>query len=293
MKKGIKGIIRTVFGVVLAMVVVLAAFFVIVTFTMKGSGAEVPRLFGYSVMTVQSNSMEPTFVKGDIIIVKQVEDLSTLKKGDIITFHTIIDMQSVINTHRIVRVFDDDSGMVQFETKGDANDEADMSVVGGGSIIGEYKYLVPKLGIAIDFLSTSVGFLLIIVLPLLLLFLYQAYHLINVIVEMKKQAVLDAVSQTSKDKGVSEVEAAQAAAREAIEEANRQKEAAQAAMKAAQEAQAAIKAAQEAQAAAAAIIEQAKNQGIDVTQTPAQPEAAENDETSAKTQEQTETENNE
>ncbi len=38
-------------------------------------------------------------------------------------------------------------------------------------------------------------------------------------------------------------------------------------MKAAQEAQAAIKAAQEAQAAAAAIIEQAKNQGINVNQT--------------------------
>ncbi len=292
MKKGIKGVIRTVFGVVLAMVVVLAAFFVIVTFTMKGGGAEVPRLFGYSVMTVQSNSMEPTFVKGDVIIVKQVEDLSTLKKGDIITFHTVIDMQSVINTHRIVRVFDDDPDMVQFETKGDANDESDMSIVGGANVIGEYKYLIPKLGAAIDFLSTSVGFLIIIVLPLLLLFLYQAYHLINVIVEMKKQAVLDAVSQTSKDKGVSEVEAAQAAAREAIEEANRQKEAAQAAMKAAQEAQAAIKAAQEAQAAAAAIIEQAKNRGIDVAQTDSQTADKETADT-VETQEQIKTENNE
>lgn len=262
--KSIKGIIQTIMGVLLAMIVVLAAFFVIVTFTMKGNGAEVPRLFGYSMMTVQSGSMEPTFSKGDVIIVEKTDDLSELEEGDIITFHTVIDMQSVINTHRIVEVMHEGENMTKFVTKGDANDEADLSVVGGGNVIGKYKLYIPKVGLLLDFLSTSMGFLIIIVLPLLLLFLYQAYNLINVIVEMKKQAVLAAVEEKSRETGVSELEVAQAAAKEAIEEANRQKEAAAAAMKAAQEAQAAIKAAQEAQAAAAAIIEQAKIQGINV-----------------------------
>lgn len=270
--KSIKGIIQTIMGVLLAMIVVLAAFFVIVTFTMKGNGAEVPRLFGYSMMTVQSGSMEPTFSEGDIIIVEEIDDLSELEEGDIITFHTVIDMQSVINTHRIVEVIDENENMPKFVTKGDANDEADLSVVGGGNVIGEYKMLIPKVGLVLDFLSTSMGFLIIIVLPLLLLFLYQAYNLINVIVELKKQAVLEAVSEKSKETGVSEIEVAQAAAKEAIEEANRQKEAAAAAMKAAQEAQAAIKAAQEAQAAAAAIIEQAKMQGINVNPTGEKPD---------------------
>lgn len=264
--KSIRGIIQTIMGVLLAMIVVLAAFFVIVTFTMKGNGTEVPRFMGYSMLTVQSGSMEPTFSEGDVIIVEQVDDLSELKVKDIITFHTVIEMHSVINTHRIVKVLDDNKDMVQFITKGDANEEADYSIVGGGNIIGRYKLLIPKVGKVLDFLSTSMGFLIVIVLPLLLLFLYQAYNLINVIVEMKKQAVIDAVSNTSKESGISEIEAAQAAARQAIEEANRQKEAAAAAMKAAQEAQEAIKAAQEAQAAAAAIIEQAKKQGINTGQ---------------------------
>ncbi len=264
MKKGIKGILHTIMGVLLTIIIILAAFFVIVTFTMKGNGAEVPRIFGYSVLTVQSGSMEPTFSKGDVIVVKQIDDLNDLQENDIISFHTVIEMKSVINTHRIVNVLNDDPEMVQFITKGDANDEADVSVVGGANIIGKYQFDIPKLGLCIDFLSTSMGFLLIIVLPLLLLFLYQAYNLINVIVEMKKQAVIEAVGDASKEKGISELEAAQAAAKEAIEEANRQKEAAQAAMQAAKEAQEAIKAAQEAQAAAAAIIEQAKNQGINV-----------------------------
>lgn len=273
MKDGIKGVIQTILGVVLAIIIVLAAFFVIVTFTMKGNSSEVPRIFGYSMMTVQSGSMEPTFSKGDVIIVKEVEDLNTLQVDDIITFHTVIDMKSVINTHRIIKIFNDDPSMVQFVTKGDANDEADYSVVGGGNVIGKYQFYIPKLGQALDFLSTSMGFLLIIVLPLLLLFLYQAYNLINVIVEMKKQAVIEAVDKTSSEAGITELEAAQAAAKAAIEEANRQKEAAQAAMQAAQEAQAAIKAAQEAQAAAAAIIEQAKNQGINVAVADAESEA--------------------
>lgn len=266
--KSVKGIIQTIFGVLLAMIVVLAAFFVIVTFTMKGNGTEVPRLFGYSMMTVQSGSMEPIFSEGDVIIVEEVEDLSELEVDDIITFHTVIDMKSVINTHRIIKVIDDNKDMIQFVTKGDANDIADMSIVGGGNVIGKYKLLIPKAGLVLDFLSTSMGFLIVIVLPLLLLFLYQAYNLINVIVEMKKQAVIDAVSEKSRETGISELEAAKAAAKEALAEANRQKEAAAAAMKAAQEAQAAIKAAQEAQAAAAAIIEQAKNQGITAGQLP-------------------------
>lgn len=261
--KSVKGIFQTIMGVLLAMIVVLAAFFVIVTFTMKGNGTEVPRLFGYSMLTVQSGSMEPTFSEGDVIIVEEVKDLSELEVDDIITFHTVIDMQSVVNTHRIIEIIDG-GDIIQFVTKGDANDEADLSVVGGGNVIGKYKLLIPKVGLVLDFLSTSIGFLIVIVLPLLLLFLYQAYNLINVIVEMKKQAVIEAVSQTSKETGVSELEAAQAAAKQAIEEANRQKEAAAEAMRAAKEAQAAIKAAQEAQAAAAAIIEQAKNQGINV-----------------------------
>lgn len=258
--KSVKGIIHTILGALLAMIVVLAAFFVIVTFTMKGNGAEIPRLFGYSMMTVQSGSMEPTISEGDVIIVKETE-LSELEEGDIITFHTVIDMKSVINTHRIVEV-NREGDMLQFITKGDANEEADLSVVSSGNVIGKYCVRIPKVGLILDFLSTSMGFLIVIVLPLLLLFLYQAYNLINVIVEMKKQAVISAVEETSKETGVSELEAARAAARQAIEEANRQKEAAEQAMRAAQEAQAAIKAAQEAQAAAAAVIEQAKNQGI-------------------------------
>ena len=264
MKSTIKRVIQTIMGIVLVMIVILAAFFVIVTFTMKGNSTDVPKLFGYSMLTVQSGSMEPTFSEGDVIIVKEVEDLNELKVDDIITFHTVIDMHSVINTHRIVKIMDDNPKMTQFVTKGDANDEADLSVVGGGNIIGQYKFYIPMVGKVIDFLSTSMGFVLIIVLPLLLVFLYQAYNLINIIIEMKKQAVVDAVKKTSEDTGVSELEAAQAAAKAAIEEANKQKEAAEAAMKAAKEAQEAMKAAQEAQAAAAAIIEQAKNQGITI-----------------------------
>lgn len=264
--RSIKGIIHTILGVLLAMIVVLAAFFVIVTFTMKGSNTEVPRLFGYSMLTVQSGSMEPTISEGDVIIVEEVKDLEDLEEGDIITFHTVIDMKSVINTHRIVEITEE-GDMIQFITKGDANEEADLSVVGSGNVIGKYSLRIPKVGLVLDFLSTSMGFLIVIVLPLLLLFLYQAYNLVNVIVEMKKHAVIEAVEEKSREAGIGEIEAAQAAARQAIEEANRQKEAAAAAMKAAQEAQAAIKAAQEAQAAAAAIIEQAKNQGINVNQT--------------------------
>ncbi len=63
----------------------------------------VSRILGYTPMTVESDSMKPTFCKGDLIFIKKC-DTSKLKEGDIITFHTIIDNQYALNTHRIQKI---------------------------------------------------------------------------------------------------------------------------------------------------------------------------------------------
>ena len=94
MKKVLKGIVN-----VLAWVVLIFAFLVtILVFTSESNNGQA-NLIGLMPMSVQSDSMSPTFNQGDMIIVKQV-DLYDLKVDDVITFYTIIDGNRIKNSHR-------------------------------------------------------------------------------------------------------------------------------------------------------------------------------------------------
>lgn len=179
-------------NIILWVLIVIIAFFAIVTFSRRGDG-NVMRIFGYTPMTVLSDSMAPTFHKDDLIIVRQ-DDPAAYEEGDIISFWTVIGGQRVINTHRITGAYRE-GGMVQYVTKGDANVAADAYVVASGDVIGRYVFSIPLLGKLLSFLSTSAGFLLIIVLPILAFFLYQLYRLIVLLIDLKRQTVLEATRE--------------------------------------------------------------------------------------------------
>ena len=76
--------------------------------------------------------------------------------------------------------------MRSFTTKGDNNDVADTHIISDGDIVGKYLFALPQMGKVMDFLSSSVGFLVVIVLPMLLFFIYQVYHLIVVGMNLKR-----------------------------------------------------------------------------------------------------------
>lgn len=135
-------------------------------------------------MTVQSDSMSPTFDQGDLIVIKTC-DTSKLQVGDIVTFHTIIENQYALNTHRIESI-DELNGMRSFTTKDDNNDVADTHIISDGDIVGQYVFKIPGMGKVMDFLSSTWGFLIVIVLPMLLFFIYQVYHLVIVGMNLKR-----------------------------------------------------------------------------------------------------------
>ena len=192
MKKGSKAV-HIVLNVILWVVIVIAACFSILTFASK-SDAGVANIGGYTPMTVLSDSMVPTFSSGDLIIVHEVADPASLQEGDIIAFWTLINNQRVINTHRIAEVVTS-GDLCQFVTKSDANEREDNLLVSPGDIIGVYSFKIPVLGQVLEFISSSIGFLLIIVLPLLVFFIWQLYRLITLVVEMKKEAVREASAE--------------------------------------------------------------------------------------------------
>lgn len=255
-----KGVMSTVkkaasivVSVVMWIIILVAALFAFTTLATKDDGS-VSNLAGFTPLTVQSESMEPTFGENDLIIIQQC-DPSTLKEGDIVTFHTIIDNQYALNTHRIVSI-NQVNGLNSCTTKGDNNDLADQHVIADGDIVGKYAFKIPYLGAVMDVLSSTWGFLIIIVLPMLLFFIYQVYHLVIVGMNLKRamaeedrmkqaEAIVDGeqakAEQASAAKQAADeraqAEAARAEAEAALAEAKRLKAEAEAALASAKSAE--------------------------------------------------------
>ena len=211
-------VFSTVASVLLWVVILVAALFAFTTLATRDQD-NVSRLAGYTPLTVQTESMAPTFHAGDMIIIKKVEP-STLKVGDIITFHTIIQNQYALNTHRIDKI-DESGGVRTYTTKGDNNSIADTHIISDNDIVGKYVFKLAGFGKVIEFLSSSVGFLLIIVLPMLIFFIYQVYHLITVSISLKKAEAMELAEEQAKiaaaggDAAVAQAAAAKAAQDEA------------------------------------------------------------------------------
>lgn len=199
MNKVAKKALNIAFDIVIAIIVIFAVLVSVSTFTAK-SNNNVPRLFGYSTFSVQSNSMEPTIKVGDYIFVEEC-DVNTLKEGDIITFYTIIQNKRVVNTHRIVNIVEENSNTC-YQTQGDnkvTNPTPDELLVAQGDIIGRYRTRVPVMGSVMDFLGSKLGFFLVILLPILLYTVYQVYKLIAVIMHNKKVEMATEVAETASD----------------------------------------------------------------------------------------------
>lgn len=207
-------------SILLWAVILLAALFAFTTLATKDS-SHVASLAGYTPLSVVSDSMAPTFNAGDLIIIRSC-DPATLQEGDIITFHTIINNEFALNTHRIAEI-DDQGGARSYVTKGDNNEIADVHMITDGDIVGKFVTRLPKFGRVVEFLSSSTGFLLVIVLPLLIFFIYQVYHLVTVSIDLKKALAVENLQQGGQ---AEEVLAAAAKAKEEAEKAKAEAEAA-------------------------------------------------------------------
>ena len=208
-------------SVVLWAVILVAALFAFTTLATRDTN-QVASLAGYTPLTVASDSMAPTFRAGDLIVIRKC-DPAKLEEGDIITFHTIINNEYALNTHRIVEIRTV-GDMRNYVTKGDSNEVEDTHVIADGDIVGRYVKKIPGLGKLMTFISGKVGFLVVIVFPMLLFFIYQIYHLIMVSINLKKAIAAEEAQEQSD----ADAQAKLAQAEAALLEATRLKEEAEA-----------------------------------------------------------------
>lgn len=196
-KKSVAGVINVIINVILVIAILIAAVCTYVSFV-STSGNGVPNLLGYEIFSVQTDSMYPTLQAGDLVIDRAIRDTSSLRKGDIITYWTVIGGERVLNTHRINEIYDGGTYRI-FETKGDNNNAADALTVHESEVVGVYSSHVAGLGKVLDYLQTSTGFLIVVVVPVGLFFLFHLIQFFRVLFEyqnvksrLKYQEELDA-----------------------------------------------------------------------------------------------------
>ena len=182
-------------SVILWVIILVAALYAFTTMATRDN-QNVSNIMGYTPLVVKSDSMSPTFSAGDLIFIKKC-DTSTLKEGDIICFHTIINNEYALNTHRIQKI-DTVGDARSYTTLGDNNNGiTDTHIISDGDIVGKYVGHLKNAGKVMDFLSSSIGFLVVIVLPMLLFFIYQVYNLIMISIRLKKAVAVETAKETA------------------------------------------------------------------------------------------------
>lgn len=136
--------------------------------------------------TIVSPSMEPFIKVYDVIIDRKLKTNEELKVGDVITFYSSsLDTDGYTITHRIYDIKVSD-GKTYYITKGDNNQSVDIGSITRENIVGKMIYKINGLGKIQFFLSSKLGWILIILIPALCFILYDLNKL-NKIFKIKKK----------------------------------------------------------------------------------------------------------
>lgn len=109
------------------MVAVLA--FLVVTFLLERVNGGTPSVFGYKVYRIETPSMEPALMVGDVILSKDISGVEDIEMGDIITFKGDARFSYHTVTHRVYTPpYTGASGEMVVVTKGDANNAVDGEI---------------------------------------------------------------------------------------------------------------------------------------------------------------------
>ncbi len=186
----------------------------IVSISIKKDSDGAARIFGMQIRTVLSDSMakcdqtdvseyniKDIPVKSIIFIdllpeskAKADEWYSKLKKGDVLTFRYVYVTQETI-THRIENIYKNESGGYTIELSGDnKSSSADtLSQTIDTSKINSPNYVIGKvcgksyiLGLAVHAVKSPVGIVCIVIIPSIIIAVFEIIRLISVVNQNKK-----------------------------------------------------------------------------------------------------------
>lgn len=195
--KKVLNVIKDVFVGFVVVMAICMMIFTIVAVTTFNRGER--SIFGYKAFIVLSDSMSATdFEAGDLILVKEV-DPTTLEVGDIVAYIS----QGSGNfgetvTHKIRGLTVTEKGEPGFITYGTTTGVDDKMIVTYQFIQGKYQGRLPKVGIFFQFLRTVPGYISFILLPFLLLIIYQGIGCVRLFRQYRTEQMAELKAEREK-----------------------------------------------------------------------------------------------
>ncbi len=155
-------------------------------------------VFGVKFYIVRTDSMSKSdlnahmdvhFNAGDIVVMRNVKDPTALKAGDIIAFiSTNSESYGETVSHMIREVKLDADGRVEgYVTYGTNTGTSDEALVEPGYVLGAYATKLPGVGNFFAFVKTTPGYIICILVPFLLLILYNGISVIRLFRQYKSE----------------------------------------------------------------------------------------------------------
>lgn len=178
-KKGSKTIrVLRIIKNVVCWVLVAVLVFIVISFLLARVSGGTPSVFGYTLHRVETGSMEPALMVGDVTLNKDVNDPSEIKVGDIIAFQGDERFSNHTVTHRVIAApYQKTDGTWMLVTKGDAN-EVEDGEIRFSSVQSKMLQKVGFLKTLYDFFFSPWGLIIFIAL-LILIFFDEVMNLIR------------------------------------------------------------------------------------------------------------------
>lgn len=208
--KKVLGVVSRILAWILVVLAVGMMVFTIVSVnTFDKNDADI---FGLKFYIVKTDSMSKSdknahldvhFNAGDLIIVKTPKDLNDAKTyvaGDVISFMSQ-DKESFGETitHMIREVKKDADGKIEgYVTYGTNTGTDDETLVTPEYVLGKYTGKLPGVGLFFQFLKSVPGYIICILIPFMLLIIYQGVNCIRLFRRYKKEQMAE--MQAERDK---------------------------------------------------------------------------------------------
>lgn len=166
-------IIRKIFSAIVTILLVLVFAVIIVQ---KVSNNQV-NLGGYGVYTVVTGSMIPEYQVKDLILASKTDSRNIEVGDDVVYMGKEGSVNGKIVVHRVIEKFNKD-GKISFITKGINNGLSDPEIE-DSQILGVVKQKLYILSFCSHIINSSLGLILVIVIPFVIFVFIEGKHLID------------------------------------------------------------------------------------------------------------------
>ena len=205
-KKILNIALKVVTWLLVALTVFMMIFTVVTVTTVDRNDRSI---FGVKFYIVQTDSMSLSennkdmdvhFNAGDIVIIKNVDDPRALQAGDIIAFMSTNSVSyGETVTHMIHEVKKTEDGKVLgYVTYGTNTGTDDEALVEPEYVLGAYSGKLPGVGNFFAFVKSTPGYIVCILVPFLLLILYNGVNVIRLFRKYKREQMADMQAEKEK-----------------------------------------------------------------------------------------------